>query len=95
MSGFTLCFDLMEKIGEEVEKKRKQDNLDYWSNLYNCYYYGDDLKGLVETLRVKTDYLTTIKDVGEEMMEENEEGERYYRNMFDMMASELSVMIDE
>lgn len=30
MSGFMLCFDLMEMIGEEVEKKREQDTRNYW-----------------------------------------------------------------
>jgi hypothetical protein len=29
-SGFTLCDDLMEKVGERVEAKRKQDTMDYW-----------------------------------------------------------------
>ena len=30
MSGLTLCFDLMETIGKEVEKKRTRD---YWIDL--------------------------------------------------------------
>ena len=33
MSGFTLCFDLMEQVGKQVEMKREKDTLDYWSGL--------------------------------------------------------------
>jgi len=33
MSGFMLCFDLMEMVGKEVVKKREQDTLDYWIDM--------------------------------------------------------------
>lgn len=33
MSGFMLCFDLMEMVGKDVVKKREQDTLDYWIDI--------------------------------------------------------------
>jgi len=33
MSGFMLCFDLMEMVGKDVVKKREQDTLDYWIDM--------------------------------------------------------------
>ena len=33
MSGFTLCFDLMEMIGNQVEMKREKDTRDYWTDI--------------------------------------------------------------
>ena len=38
MSGFMLCFDLMEQVGQDVQKKREQDTLDYWIRLYHNIY---------------------------------------------------------
>lgn len=63
MSGFMLCFDLMEMVGKEVVKKREQDTLDYWIDLSGeqaplrekpLILYHGGLRGMVRI------YTTTI-----------------------------------
>ena len=39
-SGFTLCDDLMDLIGERVEKKREKDTMDYWCGRGDFHEFG-------------------------------------------------------
>ena len=57
MSGFTLCFDLMEMIGNEVEKKREQDTRDYWVDL--------------GWARRPTPVIQTINEIGDEVLSDD------------------------
>ena len=88
MSGFTLCFDLMERIGNEVEMKREQDTRDYWIDLgwarrpkpviQTINEIGDELMGEPIWNDNAFALLGNILETRGEIWEEEEEGDEDY-----------------
>jgi hypothetical protein len=88
MSGFTLCFDLMEMIGKSVETKREQNTRDYWIDLgwarrpkpviQTINEIGDELMGEPIWNDNAFALLGNILETRGEIWEEEEEGDEDY-----------------
>ena len=79
MSGFMLCDDLMEQVGKDVVKKREQDTLDYWIDLY--FRGGNDMRA--------SGVIQTINEIGEELI-----GKPIWKdNAFALIANLLEIRL--